>query len=241
MLRPAINSNITIRVIENFLKKFDMELNDTYKTLLSILIPGIIYRDGCIIVLSATINQLNKVIKKKKENVNFVGLLLGFDIITDIDVYGTITIPLAVLLNKITVNKETIALNGKHILRKKVLNNAIPTLAIAEMVKKLGVPKELSIPIISVILDLLDNDVDNEAKMMNASCIGFTNHKFSENKKMLWRMEIERMIINVMILSVINYIGLNMGSSIILVNIISELVKQIQCEYRMKTCKGFLK
>ena len=241
MLRPAIHSNIMIKVIENFLKKFDIELNENYKTMLSILIPGLIYRDGSIIIMSATINQLNKIIKKKRDDVNFVSLLLGFDIITHIDVYGTITIPIAVLLNRITVNKETIALNGKHILRKRVLNNAISTLAVAEVLKRLNIPKELSIPIVSVILDLFDNDVNEEAKMMNASCIGFVNHKFSENKKILWKMEFERMLLNVIILSVINYIGLNMGSSIILVNIISEVVKQIQCEYRMKTCKGFLK
>ena len=241
MLRPAIHSNIMIKVIENFLKKFDIELNENYKTMLSVLIPGLIYRDGSIIIMSATINQLNKIIKKKREDVNFVSLLLGFDIITHIDIYGTITIPIAVLLNRITVNKETIALNGKHILRKRVLNNAISTLAVAEVLKRLNIPKELSIPIVSVILDLFDNDVNEEAKMMNASCIGFVNHKFSENKKILWKMEFERMLLNVIILSVINYIGLNMGSSIILVNIISEVVKQIQCEYRMKTCKGFLK
>lgn len=241
MLRPAINSNITINIIENFLKKFDIELNENYKTMLSILIPGLIYKDGSIIIMSATINQLNKIIKKKRDNVNFVSLLLGFDIITHIDIYGTITIPIAVLLNKITVNRETITLNGKHILRKRVLNNAVSTLAVAEVLKRLNIPKELSIPIVSVILDLFDNNVDEEVKMMNVSCIGFANHKFSENKKILWKMEIERMLLNVMILSVINYIGLNMGSSIILVNIISEVVKQIQCEYRMKTCKGFLK
>ena len=241
MLRPAIHSNIMIKVIENFLKKFDIELNENYKTMLSVLIPGLIYRDGSIIIMSATINQLNKIIKKKRDDVNFVSLLLGFDIITHIDIYGTITIPIAVLLNRITVNKETIALNGKHILRKRVLNNAISTLAVAEVLKRLNIPKELSIPIVSVILDLFDNDVNEEAKMMNASCIGFVNHKFSENKKILWKMEIERMFLNAIILSVINYIGLNMGSSIILVNIISEVVKQIQCEYRMKTCKGFLK
>ena len=60
MLRPAINSNITIRVIENFLEKYDIRLNERYKSILSILIPGLIYRDGKIILMSATINPNNK-------------------------------------------------------------------------------------------------------------------------------------------------------------------------------------
>ena len=42
MLRPAINSNITIKVIENFLSKYDIRLSEKYKTILSILIPGLI-------------------------------------------------------------------------------------------------------------------------------------------------------------------------------------------------------
>ena len=75
MLRPAIHSNITINIIENFLKKFDIELNENYKTMLSILIPGLIYKDGSIIIMSATINQLNKIIKKKRDDVNFVSLI----------------------------------------------------------------------------------------------------------------------------------------------------------------------
>ena len=54
-------------------------------------------------------------------------------------------------------------------------------------------------------------------------------------------MELEKIILNAMILSVINYIGFNIGSSIILVNIISEIVKQIQVERKMKHIKGFLK
>ena len=34
MLRPAINANITIRVIENFLNKHDIRMDDKYKTIL---------------------------------------------------------------------------------------------------------------------------------------------------------------------------------------------------------------
>jgi hypothetical protein len=53
-------------------------------------------------------------------------------------------------------------------------------------------------------------------------------------------MEFEKMLLNIMILSVINYVGFSIGSSLLLVNIFSEVIKQIQCEYKMRTMKGFL-
>ena len=241
MLRPAINSNITIRVIENFLEKYDIKLNERYKSILSILIPGLIYRDGKIILMSATINQINKVIKRKRDDADFVSLLLGFDIITDIDIYGTITIPIALMLNKVTVNKEVICINGKNILRKKILTNAVQTLSMAELLSHLNIPKGFSIPIISLILDLFDSDINSEFKMMNTNCMAFSNAKLSDTKKILRQMELDKIILNILILSVINYIGFNIGCSLLLVNIFSEVIKQIQCEYKIKTAKGFLK
>ena len=241
MLRPAINSNITIRVIENFLEKYDIKLNERYKSILSILIPGLIYRDGKIILMSATINQINKVIKRKRDDVDFVSLLLGFDIISDIDIYGTITIPIALMLNKVTVNKEVICINGKNILRKKILTNAVQTLSMAELLSHLNIPKGFSIPIISLILDLFDSDINSEFKMMNTNCMAFSNAKLSDTKKILRQMELDKIILNILILSVINYIGFNIGCSLLLVNIFSEVIKQIQCEYKIKTAKGFLK
>ena len=240
MLRPAINSNITIKVIENFLSKYDIRLSERYKTMLSILIPGLIYRDGKIIIMSMTINQINKVIKRHRDDIDFVSILLGFDIITDIDIYGTVTIPLAMLLNKVTVNKEVICVNGKNVLRKKILTNAVQTLSMAELLSYLNVPKELSIPIISLILDLFDSNINDEFKMMSNHSMAFSNAKFSDTKKILKQMDLEKIILNIMILSVINYVGFSMGCSLLLVNIFSELFKIIQCEYKVKTAKGFL-
>lgn len=241
ILRPAINSNITIRVIENFLSKYEIRLSERYKAVLSVLIPGLIYRDGKIIIMSATINQINKIIKRKRDDADFVSLLLGFDIITDIDIYGTITIPIAYMLSKVTVNKEVICINGKNILRKKILTNAVQTLSMAELLSHLNIPKSLSIPIISLILDLFDADIDKEFKMMNTNCMAFSNSKLSDTKKILKQMELDRILLNIMILSVINYIGFNMGCSLLLVNIFTEIVQQIKCEYKIKTAKGFLK
>ena len=109
MLRPAINSNITIRAIENFLLKYDIRMSDRSKAVLAVLIPGLIFRDGKIIIMSVTINQINKIIKRKRDDADFVSLLLGLDIITDIDIYGTITIPLAYMLSKVTIKKSILA------------------------------------------------------------------------------------------------------------------------------------
>ena len=190
--------------------------------------------------MSVTINQINKVIKKHRDDIDFVSILLGFDIITDIDKYGTVTIPLAMLLNKVTVNKEVICVNGKNVLRKKILTNAVQTLSMAELLSYLNIPKGLSIPIISLILDLFDSNIDDEFKMMSNNSIAFANAKFSDTKKILRQMEFDKIILNIMILSVINYIGFSIGSSLLLVNIFSTVMDVVQCEYRMKTAKGVL-
>jgi hypothetical protein len=111
----------------------------------------------------------------------------------------------------------------------------------AELLSHLNIPKELSIPIISLILDLFDADIDKEFKMMSNNSIAFANAKFSDTKKILRQMEFDKIILNIMILSVINYIGFSIGSSLLLVNIFSTVMDVIQCEYKMKTAKGFLK
>lgn len=240
MLRPAINSNITIKIIENFLLKYDIRLSEKYKAILSVLIPGLIYRDGKIIIMAAAINQINKIIKRNRDDIDFVSILLGFDIITDIDMYGTITIPIAILLNKVTINRDVICVNGKNVLRKKILSNAVQTLSMAELLSYLNIPKELSIPIISLILDLFDSEIDEEFKMMSNHSMAFADAKFSDTKKILKKMEFDKIILNIMILSVINYVGFNMGCSLLLVSILSDLIKVIQCEYKVKSAKGFL-
>ena len=241
MLRPAINSNITIRAIENFLLKYDIRMSERSKAVLAVLIPGLIFRDGKIIIMSVTINQINKIIKRKRDDADFVSLLLGLDIITDIDIYGTITIPLAYMLSKVTINKDVICVNGKNILRKKVLTNAVQTLAMSELLSHLNIPKELSIPIISLILDLIDSDINKEFNMMSTHSMAFAGKKMSDTKRILRQMEIDKIILNIMILLVINYIGFNIGSSLLLVTIFTEIAQQIKCEYKMKTAKGFLK
>jgi len=77
--------------------------------------------------------------------------------------------------------------------------------------------------------------------MIRSNSIAFKGYKMSDTKKVLKQMEFDKIILNIMILLVINYIGLNIGSSIVLVNIISELTKQIQYNHKTKCVKGFLK
>ena len=66
MLRAALNTNIAIRTIDNLLAKHDIKLEDKHKDILTILISGVVFRDGSIVIASAAINQINKILKKKK-------------------------------------------------------------------------------------------------------------------------------------------------------------------------------
>ena len=75
MLRNSLSVNIAIRVIENICDKFDIQMKESHKSVLAILIPAIIYRDGTIIILSETIHQIDRIIKKKNEKINFVNIL----------------------------------------------------------------------------------------------------------------------------------------------------------------------
>ena len=65
MIRNALSVNIAIRVIENICNKFDIQMKESHKSILAILIPAIIYRDGSIVILSETIHQIDRILKKK--------------------------------------------------------------------------------------------------------------------------------------------------------------------------------
>ena len=94
MISQATSINITLRAIERICDKFDIRLKESYKTILAILIPAIIYRDGKIIILSETIHQINRLLKQKNESYDIVSVLLAYNCITHIDKYGAITIPI---------------------------------------------------------------------------------------------------------------------------------------------------
>ena len=241
MLRQAINSNIFIQMLEGVLNEFDIKLEDRYKDALSIIIPSIIFKDSKIIVLSAGINQINKLIKKEYNNKDFVSYLLALDIITHIDKYGSITIPLALLLSKLSLNREVITLKGKEVFKKSLLENATPAIILADLFSAFNIPKEILIITISVILDLFSSDVVKEFKYFSSNSIAFSGYKFSDTLKKLKQLELEKILINATLLLFISHIGVNITSSLVLVNIVTKLVEKLLTNYKVKNVKTFLK
>ena len=241
MLQQATFVNIVTRMVENVCENFDIKLKDHHKTIISILLPALIYRDGSIVILSETIHQINRVIKKRNEKIDFVSILLGWNCISTIDKYGAITIPISFILDKLTVNRDIINRQGESRLSKKVLTNATQTLCVSEVLSHLGIPKIVSIPLINIILELCYMDLKKEQQMLLDSNTGFKGYKMSDIHKILKQMQIEKIFLSTAILMVIVSTGLKINTSLILVNVITELYTVIRSEHRKVTAKGFLK
>ncbi len=240
MIQQATSINIILRAIERVCDKFDIRLKESHKTILAILIPAVIYRDGKIIILSETIHQINKHLKQKKESYDIVSVLLAYNCITNIDKYGAITIPLCVLLDKLTINREIIGSSDKY-LSKKVLTNATTTLCASEILNHIGIPYFVSIPVINIILELVYANIEEERKSMIVRTIGFKDKKMSQTKEVLKQMQFEKIFVSTALLLVITHIGLKIGTSLILVNVLNEIYYVCKAEYKEKTAKGFLK
>ena len=240
IFKSALSVNITTQIIEGLCKKIlDIELSDKHKSILNILISTIIFRDGMIIISSQAIHQIDKIIKKKyNEKVSFVSILLGYNCISDIDKYGAITIPLAYILNnKLTVKREIIGKTNDKYLNKKVLSNATSTLCISSMLKAIGIPNIISIPIINVLVEFCNTDIKSEEKIMLNSCVGFKGYRMSEIKKVLQKMEVEKIILSTMILILVTELGFKLGSSLILINVLEELINISKSEYKQNIKK----
>ena len=241
MLKAALNTNIAIRTIDNLLAKHDIKLEDKHKDILTILISGVVFRDGSIVIASAAINQINKILKKKKEtSVDFVTFLLGFDIITHIDKYGAITIPIALIFNKLTINREVLTKNNKIILRKKVLRNLSPSLIITDLLSFFGLPAVVVAPIVNLILNILDSNIDKDFKLLVSSPSGFFNHKLSETKDILKKMELDINLVDCLTITVLCALSARITGAVILVDICDRIIKMIQTEYKLNHCSGFL-
>ena len=99
ILQSATSVNIFLETIEKICENKNIKIKESHKTILRILLPAIIYRDGKIIILAETIHQINRAIRKADNNnnnynsFNFTDILLGYNCITNIDKYGAITIP----------------------------------------------------------------------------------------------------------------------------------------------------
>ena len=241
IFKSALSVNITTQIIEGLCKKIlDIELSDKHKSILNILISTIIFRDGMIIISSQAIHQIDRIIKKKyNEKVSFVSILLGYNCISNIDKYGAITIPLAYILNnKLTIKREIIGKTNDKYLNKKVLSNATNTLCISSMLKAtIGSPSLISIPIINVMVEFCNADIKSEEKIMLNSCVGFKGYRMSEVKKVLQKMEVEKIILSTMILILVTELGFKLGSSLILVNILEELINICKTEYKQNIKK----
>ena len=240
MLYKSIMVNKSIEIVENICEKFDITFKEYYKDILSILIPSLIFQDGSVLITSFTINKINRLIREKNSKFNFVNILLALNIITEIDMYGTITIPLAMLMNKFVIRKETISKYGTDEVCKKVLINATESLIVAEVLSYIGIPKIISVGIANVILGYATNNIKEENDLFKSANIGFKGYGMSKVKDVLIKMEIDRILLSSMILIVICGVGLNISKSLILVNIISELIVVIKTEIKIKKCKGFL-
>ena len=234
IFKSALSVNITTQIIEGLCKKrFNIELSDKHKSILNFLISTIIFRDGMIIISSQAIHQIDKIIKKYNEKVSFVSILLGYNCISNIDKYGAITIPLAYILNnKLTVKREIIGKTNDKYLNKKVLSNATSTLCISSILKTIGIPNMISIPIINVLVEFCNTDIKSEEKIMLNSCVGFKGYRMSEVKKVLQKMEVEKIILSTMILILVTELGFKLGSSLILINVLEELINIGKSEYK---------
>jgi hypothetical protein len=241
MIQQATTINVAIKVIESICAKFDIELKEQHKSVIAILVPSLIFRDGTIVILSETIHQINRIIKKKNDKIDFVSILLAWNCISSIDKYGAITIPLSFFLNKLDVNRVIINTHSNKYLSKKVLTNATQTLCTAEVLSYLGVPKVIAIPLVNIILELFYMDLKKERKMMTEANVAFKGYKMSEVTKILKEMQFEKVFLSTAILMVITSIGLNISASLIFVSVITELYEIVKAEYKMKTAKGFLK
>ena len=246
ILQSATSVNIFLETIEKICENKNIKIKESHKTILRILIPAIIYRDGKIIILAETIHQINRAIRKANNDndnsynsFNFTNVLLGYNCITNIDKYGAITIPLCVLLNKLTIKREIVG-GADQYLNKKVLTNATLTLCISEALSHIGIPKSLSIVIVNIILEWALSNIDNEYKAMLISNTAFKNKKMSELKTVLKQMQFEKVFVSTALLLVITNIGLSISSSLILTNILNEMIQLITVRHKTKNVKGFL-
>lgn len=240
MFHSAISTNLVIRVIENVANKYDIRIKEYHKDIATILISGIVYKDYKIIIAAETIRQINKILKKHNERYDIINALFAIDCISSIDKFGAVTIPLAFLLNKLTVNRDTISSKGTDVIRKKVLTNATSTLCISELLSHLGIPKAISVPLVNIIIELIYTDLDKEVSAMKQCNVAFKNQKMSSLKDILYQMQAEKIFLSTAILLVITNIGLKISTSLILVNVISELIEIIKVEYKLRNVKGFL-
>ena len=88
---------------------------------------------------------------------------------------------------------------------------------------------------------ILYANIEEERKSMIVRTIGFKDKKMSQTKEVLKQMQFEKIFVSTALLLVITHIGLKIGTSLILVNVLNEIYYVCKAEYKEKTAKGFLK
>ena len=94
---------------------------------------------------------------------------------------------------------------------------------------------------INIILELVYANIEEERKSMIVRTIGFKDKKMSQTKEVLKQMQFEKIFVSTALLLVITHVGLKIGTSLILVNVLNEIYYVCKAEYKEKTAKGFLK
>ena len=239
MFTQAITTNIIIDVLESMLLKFDIRLKDYHRDILAILIPSIAFRDGHIIILASTIRAIDKVIKRRNDKLSFTRMLLAINMISDIDKYGTISIPLAWILNKLEVKKDIIHPKETKI-SKKILYKSPTVLMVSQFLANFGVPKYLSVPIVNIVIELFSWDLQEEYKIVQRANVAFKGYKMSDTKAILKTLQVEKILLSTLVLLALSYLPFNLRSPLILVSVLSELYEVFMAIYKTKSYKGFL-
>ena len=121
------------------------------------------------------------------------------------------------------------------------MTNATTTLCASEILSHIGIPYFVSIPVINIILELVYANIEEERKSMIVRTIGFKDKKMSQTKEVLKQMQFEKIFVSTALLLVITHVGLKIGTSLILVNVLNEIYYVCKAEYKEKTAQGFLK
>jgi hypothetical protein len=164
-------------------------------------------------------------------------ILIGYNCISNIDMYSTVTIPLAVLLNKLNIKKEIVGNDKIQYIDKKVLTNTSTSLSLGTLLSSLGIPSTVSTPIINVILELLNTDIDREYKLMQSADVGFKGYKLSECKKVLKHMQYDKIALSTIIVIILSTLAVKTSYSLVLVNLLTRLTEMLNAQYKLKVKK----
>jgi hypothetical protein len=104
----------------------------------------------------------------------------------------------------------------------------------------IGVTKMIYITIVNILLELFYTDIDKEAAAMKSANVAFKNKKMSDLSETLKAMQFEKIFISTGLLMIIASAGLKISASLILVNVLTELIEVVKAEHKKRHLKSFL-